>query len=220
MKWMNALREKTADMNGREKFDYIVTYYWYHILGVLAAVSFLVFLIIHFGFGNQRPEFTCVLVNQNIDYARDERIRDAFAKEAEREPERIVIDSDYQISYAGAQLAGINESSYEKFFFQWENGEIDAVIVPESFYHYCKELGGTFRDVEELGAAGLPLYKEDGVCRAVLIGQTALAPELDGAAGASDSDAEDALLLAFPVSGAHADVCAEFIGYISQINEK
>lgn len=215
MERTDTFRGKTAEMSGREKLDYIITYYWYHLLGVAAVTGFFVFLILHFGNGIKRPEFTCVLVNQAIDDERDRQIRDAFAKEAEKNPERVVIDSGCQISYGEVRLAGINESSYEKFFFQWENGELDAVIMPESFYRYCRELGGEFRDVEALGAEGLSLYEEDGVCRAVLLAQ-----EPDIIASAPDSNPEDALLLAFPATGTHEDACEEFIEYIRHRNKK
>ena len=58
----------------------------------------------------------------------------------------IVIDSDYQISYRDKQLESVKESSYEKFFFNWQAGEIDAMIIPESFYEFCLDLGGEFME--------------------------------------------------------------------------
>ena len=66
------IRENTAGMNGREKADYVLTYYWYHILGFAAALGLVLFLIIHFGFRQAPPVFTCVLVNQDINFARDQ----------------------------------------------------------------------------------------------------------------------------------------------------
>ena len=65
-----------------------------------------------------------------------------FSKASGIDVNRMDINSDYNISYGDMHLEGINESSYEKFFLKWQNGELDAVILPESFYEYCKELGG------------------------------------------------------------------------------
>lgn len=93
------IRENTAGMKGREKADYVLTYYWYHILGFAAALGLVLFLIIHFGFRQAPPVFTCVLVNQDINFARDQELEEAFAKASKLPADRLEIDSDFNLSY-------------------------------------------------------------------------------------------------------------------------
>ena len=91
-----------------------------------------------------------MIVNQRVDYERDERLASAFAEASGIAEEGILVDSDYVFSYEGVQLEAANESSYEKFFFHWGSGELDAVLMPESFYRYCKKLEYSFGDLREL----------------------------------------------------------------------
>ena len=212
MKRVDDYKRNTEHMGRAEKLDYTVTYYWYHMLGILAAAGIGIFLITHIAFAKERPEFTCVLVNQEIDYDRDERMEERIADYAGLEEDEIVFDSDFQISYRDVQMTGANESSYEKFFFKWNNEELDAVIMPESFYRYCKELGGSFRDLDGFGVDGLPLYEDAGRRSGVYIERTRLAPELANKTG-------EPLLLVFPSTGLHEENCGVFLHYIAEIGE-
>lgn len=143
---MKDIREKTADMDREQAFTYIVSYYWYHILIACILAGLVLLLIYHIGWGDRRKEFTCVLINQEVDYARDKEIAREFGVYSGLEAEEILIDSDYQISYRDKKLESVKESSYEKFFFNWQAGEIDAMVMPESFYEYCQDQGGVFME--------------------------------------------------------------------------
>lgn len=149
--YIKDIREKTRGMRAREKAEYVRMYYWYHILGIAAVIALLVFGITHFAFGTERPQFTFVMVNQPIDNERDKLLGEELAGKLSLENDRVVVDSDFHISYGDIRLEGANESSYEKFFFKWSNGELDAVLMPKSFLSYCQEMGGSFRDVKEFG---------------------------------------------------------------------
>ena len=110
----------------------------------------------------------------------------------------MVIDSDYNCSHGQFRLEGTNESSYEKFFFQWRNQEIDAVILSESFYKHCKEMGGDFRvlvnEMSEGAGNGLQAYMDEGECRAVVLGTDLYTKKITG-------KEDEKLLLAFPEYG-------------------
>lgn len=201
------IRIKTTGMCRKEKLSYILTYYWYHILGLIAAVGLPVFVAAHVTSGMERPEFTCVLVNQAIDSARDAEIGWDIAGALGVETGRIVVDSDYNISYGDVKLTGANESSYEKFFFKWRNKELDAVILPESFYRYCQELGGAWLDLGRFDTGALPLYEDQGVYTAVAVEETGLGDYLSNETG-------ERLLLAFPESGSHTGACQTFLDLI------
>lgn len=204
------IQTKTAGMSEKDRISYIITYYWYHILGLLTGIGLLIFLILHsIGVltGAEHADFTCVLVNQKINNQRDEEIRQSFAAAVGMDAEKIMIDSDYNISYGETKLEGVNESSYEKFFFKWRNEELDAVILPESFYEYVKELGGTCYDLDEFDTGDLELYEDQGVHTAVLLEKTSIADYLI-------NETEEQLLLIFPENGQHPAQCQAFLDYI------
>lgn len=144
------IREKTGQMDKGQRLEYIAAYYWYHILFVAAGLGLVILFIRHLFFGEPPKEFTCVMVNQAVDYERDGRLGEIFAEVSGIDSELISMDSDYVFSYEGKQLEGVNESSYEKFFFRWGNGEVDAAVIPESFYKFCKGLEYEFVDLKDV----------------------------------------------------------------------
>lgn len=141
------IQRNTKQMDRKQKTEYIFMYYWHHLLFVFLGAGLLILLIRHLFFREPPKEFVCILVNQMVDYERDEALLQDFAEWSGLVPERILVDSDYVFSYGDVRLEAANESSYEKFFFRWGVGELDAVLMPESFYHYCKEVGYEFADV-------------------------------------------------------------------------
>lgn len=211
-KCISDIKVKTARMSKGETFAYVMTYYWYHILGILAVTGLLIFLVVHFAFGNKKPVFTCVMVNQEISYTRDERLAKAFADFAQVKESRVNIDSDFNMSYGDVKLDDVNESSYEKFFFKWRNKELDAVLMPESFYKFCKEMGGEYRNLDELDTGNLPLYEDGGVHTGVVIDGTEFGEEW------LTNGADEKLLLVFPTEGKHEEMCQEFLDFMNAGN--
>lgn len=207
-KWKD-IKEKTSGMGRKEALAYIFTYYWYHMLAFVSVAALIFLFAAHYGSGNKKPLFTCVIVNQQTDTGRDLRIRDAFAQEAGIPPERAVIDSGYQFSYGQFQMQGVNESSYEKFFFQWRNHEIDAVILPESFYWHCREMGGDFYVLDGKAAEGMELYMDEGQAKAAVLGEDRFMETAAGEKGGK-------LLLAFPVSGERTQMRNSFLKFVSR----
>lgn len=45
---LNNIREKTKGMNRHDKADYILTYYWYHMLIIFSALALTVIFIVHY----------------------------------------------------------------------------------------------------------------------------------------------------------------------------
>lgn len=201
------IKEKTIDMGRAEKAEYIFTYYWHYMLGMAAAAALLVIFGGHVLFGQKEPEFTCVIVNQMTDDARDDRLAEDFAVWAGLEPDRVLIDSNYIFSYQGYTVEGANESYYDKFFLKWGNAELDAVIIEEEFFHFCKEMRGRFQSLEEYDTGSLPLYEDDGAAVAVVLdGQELIAP--------FGAQRRGKLLLAFPGSGKRFEACQKFLDYL------
>lgn len=209
-KYINDIKTKTSGMSKLQKLEYIITYYWYHIL-IIAIVLFLsVALLKNIFIPKTETEFTCVLVNQQIDFERDELLKQGFAEYSKLDLDSIVINSDYNFSYGDVQLEGVNESSYEKFFLKWGNNELDCIIMPESLYKYSKEMGGTYLNLNEFDTGDLPLYKDGTSYTAVLVNETAISEYMV-------SIQDEPLLLVFPSNSTHLDKCEQFLSYLQSL---
>ena len=211
-KTMNDIHKHTERMDRRQKTEYILTYYWYHLLSLLLGVLLLTLLIRHLFFREPPRAFTCVLVNQRVDYERDEALATEFADASGIDLERIGIDSDYVFSYGNVRLEAANESSYEKFFFRWGAGELDAVLMPESFYRYCLELEYEFEDLRSLcteeqkrNYAG-SFIEEGGRQEALYVEETRLMPYVKQTEG-------DRLVLVYVLGSGHAEANRAFLAY-------
>lgn len=188
-KWIKDIREKTADMDREQAITYVVGYYWHYILIAGILLGLAVLLIYHIGWGDRRKEFTCVVINQEIDYARDKKLAEEFGAYTGLKTKDILIDSDYQISYRDKQMESAKESSYEKFFFNWQAGEIDAMVMPESFYEYCQDQGGVF--MKEKIPVGKTLLKDTLI-----------------------EESDDPVYLVFAADTKHGKLCKKFRKYL------
>ena len=186
-------------MTKKEKIDHIWTYYWYHILGVVVIIALIFLFVRHYAFGNQKPVFTCIFVNQAIETQQVNEMTEAFAKAFDLPAEQVAISADYMFSYGDVHLEGVNESTYEKFFFQWRNKELDAVILPESFYWHVKEMGGAFRELDETMMEGFTPYMDETKCMAIVL---------------DDANGSEKALLAFPETGQHWEECGKFLSFL------
>lgn len=213
-------------MDREQAVEYVLMYYWYHILLGTIALGLIILLIYHVGWGrNRKPEFTCVIVNQEVDFLRDARMAEDFSGFSGIREEKLSIDSDYLISYDEVQIPEANESSYEKFFFNWSSGVIDAMIMPESFYEYCLELGGVFCDLRELPLQERMDRQEELAYQENMEGQGDLLYEgageeftaiyIEGTALEEwlAMEEEDPLLLVFPVESKHKENGGIFLEY-------
>ncbi|MDO4491421.1 MAG: hypothetical protein Q4B85_10165 [Lachnospiraceae bacterium] len=238
--WTKDIREKTKGMDKKSKVSYVFLYYWPHML-ITGSIIALIFIFgRHYLFGNKKPEFTCILVNQRCDPQRDLEMAESYAQLADLDSDRVIIDSDYNFSYEGLSLKDVNESSCEKFFFLWRNGEIDAVVLSETMYQYCCELGGEFYCIED--TLGFPSYtdgaawenptdEEDYIAGENPADEETHADGVDPTAGEEctavvlgyDSfteeitgNSEEPLLLAFPKTGKHSGQIPVFLEYMKE----
>lgn len=210
-KYIVDIQEKTSGMSKKEKYAYILTYYWYHILGISAIIALILLFTFHYCFGNKKPVFTCILVNQEMETSQAGEMAESFAECFNLPMEQVVITSDYLFSYGDVQLEGVNETSYEKFFLQWRNEEIDAVIIPESFYFYVKELGGEFKMLDEEAVEGVVPYMDENICTAIVLGNDSFTERISG-------KKDEKLLLAFPETGQHTEECEMFLEFLKNFN--
>ncbi len=194
-RWIRDIRTATKNMGPADRAEYIAEYYWYHILLAFLVIGLLALIVYHVTAGRRVVSFACIIVNETVDYERDSALSGEFAEALNLDPDRVRVDSDYRISYTGHEQKGNNESDYEKFFFGWSEGELDAIVLPESFLSYCEEVGGELRAVSEDGAVSIPLRK------------TKLQ-------GRIRDDGNDPMVIVFPADGLHEEETAAFAEYI------
>ena len=194
-KWIDDIRKSTRNMSKSDRAEYIAEYYWYHILLTFLGIVLFVLVIYHVTAGRRTVSFACVIVNEAVDHERDSDLAEEFAEALGLDVKKVRVDSDYRISYPGHVEEENNESDYEKFFFGWSQGELDVVILPESFFAYCQGLGGSFRTLTEDGALTLPLS------------ETSLSESIR-------DNAEDPMVIMFPSDGTHEEAAQEFLQYL------
>lgn len=194
------------DMTKKQKVEYIFTYYKWRILGVCAGVGLIFFLIVHFAFPDKEPLFSCALINQRIDYDRDDELELDFSNYSGIDLDRLDIDSDYNISYPGHEIEDANTGIFDKFFIKYSNGEYDAMITSVDFAGYCQQMGAEYTDISEYDTGNLPLYEENGIS-GIDITQTKIIDKLNISDG-------DKLLLVFPAEGKNHESCQKFLSYL------
>lgn len=204
-KYIDDIREKTSDMTVKEKTAYIIAYYWYHILGTVFIIALIFLFTAHYCFGNKKPVFMCSIVNQNIDESQTGDMAESFAEKFDLPVSQVVISADYIFSYGNVILKNVNESSYEKFFFQWRNKEIDAVILSESFYLYIKDMGGEFKELDKNALGNCLPYIDNDACKAVVLGNDRFMEKIG---------MNEKLLLAFPENGVNMEEGKMFLEFI------
>lgn len=215
-KWLRNIRKeiskKTEGMDRYQKLEYIASYYWYHILLTVLGIGIFILLIRHLFFQKPPKEFTCVMINQAVNYKRDEKLQQEFSEKIGVAEDRIWIDSDYVFSYEGKQIEGANESSYEKFFFRWSVGELDAVVMPVSFYRHCRELEYEFMELDLLfDETELVLWEEkmlleEGKSRALYLSGMYLMSYFN-------QEEDDPLLLVFLQGDTHKEAKRAFLKF-------
>ncbi len=205
MSFISDITEKTAAMNSKEKLEYIFTYYWYHMLLLTAFLGLIIFLIAHFAFPSKEAVFNCAIVNQKMDADLDESMEESFAKASGLEKDLVNFDSAYIFSYRDVELESADEGLYEKFFFAWSNGQLDAVVMTKDFFDYCIDMSGSFYDLAEFDTGNLSLFKA-GKAQAIELSDTEF--------GSYFPDKGENLLLAFPSTGKNYDNIQLFIDYI------
>ena len=203
------IKEKTSGMSKKEVCIYVMEYYWYHILGITATIALVLLFVSHYASGNEKPVFTCVLINQETGIEEAQEMAKDFAISSGLPEEQVIISPDYTFSYGNVLLEGVNESSYEKFFFQLGNNEIDAIVMPESFYLYIREMGGMFQKLDKKMVKEFETYTDNGICTAVVLGKDSFTEKVIG-------KKDEKLLLAFPDNSRHKEECGQFLRFIGK----
>lgn len=229
--WKKTETEKMAGMTGREKWDYILTYYRAWLLTLVLVIAAAAGTAWHFAFNNAKCGFSCALVNgfmEKGDTVFSEELDDYFGFQPRKE--YAYFDTEYQIAYPGVDNEAADTSFYEKFFLNIRTGSLDVAIVPESFLEYCNTVERVFYDVtevldEEQRKAWEPYFvtgkDEEGneyIC-GIDISHLKFLEEED--ITFVNGNAGESAILTFPCNSEHKEKCQEFLELFEQYeNEK
>lgn len=208
------IKKKTEGMTRKQKASYIFTYYWYWMALTAAAVAIVIYLIVHFTVGVRRPQYTLAMADAVQNESLNEEIADSFAAENGLNQRRVNVDSGYFFSFGDYTFENTNETGYDRFFFQWGNGEFDAVLMSEDMYAYCKSIGGEFLSLDGADLCGMEAFSDpdDGQVTGAVVGTD---PFMKKAAGK-----EEKLLLVFPAEGKHQDLNTSMIRTIAEYRDE
>ncbi len=141
-------KRKISGLHGKERLSYLFTYY----KGIpIAIVSMIVLAVLWFS-GEKTAagaDFSIALVNT---YGGDTDGLEQVVSSAIGGT--VLVDNGYQIPYTIGEETIQSDvatlSDYDRFFLNIRTGNLDAAIVPESFFNYTCGIGGALRDVREV----------------------------------------------------------------------
>lgn len=197
-RWISEIQKNTAGMDRKKKAQYIAEYYWAHFLLLFLAVGAVLLGIYNFTLGKKKVSFECAIVNTATDDERDRNMESQIAKMLDLQAKDVRVDSAYRIAFDDEEdsadpkpvttqknsVGGSDYAGYDKFFFAWGNRELDAVIMPESFLHYCEEIGGELNTI----GADESTY--------ILLSETKFADEIE-------DNSDDPMVIVFPKEARH-----------------
>ena len=208
------IRKKTEGMTRKQKAGYIFTYYWYWMALAAAAVAIVIYLIVHFTVGVRRPQYTLAMADAVQNESLNEEIADSFADENGLDQRRVIVDSGYVFSFGDYTFANTDNTGYDRFFFQWGNGEFDAVLMSEDLYSYCKSIGGEFVSLDGADLCGMEAYRDpdDARVTGAVVGTDPFMKEA--------ADRDEDLLLVFPAEGKHQNLNEAMIRTVAEYREE
>lgn len=166
------IRNKTEGMTRKQKAGYIFTYYWYWMAMAAGAAAIVIYLIVHFTVGVRRPQYSLAMADAVQNESLNEEIANSFAAENGLDQRRVIVDSGYIFSFGNYAFENTDETDYDRFFFQWGNGEFDAILMSEDMYTYCKSIGGEFLSLDGADLCGMDAYRDpdDGQVTGAVLG--------------------------------------------------
>lgn len=135
------LRKNTEGMSRRERAEYVLTYYWLPIGGVLFGIAFAVYFFSHLLFGIRENWIYVTFVNVLEADDGVTALRDDFTDYAgyDLREKNIVFNAN---SYFDATtIQGTNNNYFQAFVATVEAGDLDAVV-------------GGAENIEAIGSAG------------------------------------------------------------------
>lgn len=216
-------QEKLRPMSGKERFDYIKTYYRRTIFFTI----FFAFLFISFGamLWNNRLERTlsCAILNNIPGAAVDSYIEKEFAAYLPVNPkkERIFVDSDYLFDLERSQETLSQTTYLQKYVTAMADSLLDVVITDESVIKHYSLHGSSYLDLskfltkEEQGLLSPYFYyteDEEGGSHpfALHIKDTSL--------GQHEEFFIQEPLLAIPITSRHLENARAFLYFVFQLD--
>lgn len=204
-------REKLASMNGREKAEYILTYYKLHIAVLLGGILLVAGIVMWVdSFQNETMLYVAAINGRELDAGIMEEFKE-FRGDGERRHQYVLDTSAVSLGQEGSD--GLDYASQMKIATLVGANTADVFICPESIYReYAKEENFLSPMEGLLGQEFISSHKEDFEKDAVRVENSEKLKQY-GYQGT-----EPAYLIVFQYSG-HQEVAADFIKFLLLFTE-
>lgn len=157
---------KLKDMTPKKKAEYIWEYYKFPIIGLVAAVIFIVTFTRDYRI-NKRPYFLdAIVINSDLAYAADNYLLEDMVKYASVDTETYNIAVDTSIYIDEEKFDQMTMANSQKVMALFAAGELDVVMGPDSIMDQYgameafMDLNGVLTEdkINKLGNAGFEIY--------------------------------------------------------------
>lgn len=139
-------KQKLSEMTMKEKIGYFNQYYKYKVLGTLAALAFVIYILYTVFSPKIETVFYAAIVNNYMDSESADKFSSDFGKylDLDFEKNNVVIDSSYFIN--DKDMSGSAMQSEQKLAVLVASQQIDVIIAPAedfksmAYYSYFDDL--------------------------------------------------------------------------------
>lgn len=146
---------KLKDMDNKQRFDYIMEYYKWYILGFIAAVACLISLTTEI-IKNTRPVYLFAeFINCNLAFDDSSTIKEDFINKYNIDINKTPVTFDYNTTIKSDSFdASANYSTQVRVLAEYSAKELDIVCAPESLL--TNEINaGAYGNLEEILPDGM-----------------------------------------------------------------
>ena len=124
-----AEKEKLRGMTSRQKMNYIWTYYWLWILGIVCAVSILGYMIYRAAFSVKDYWFYGMFANTMEDGGNGSQLWKDFVAYADYDTRQKKVEMNAASYFDPSVAGGTNNSYFQAFVALCEAGDLDVLVM-------------------------------------------------------------------------------------------
>lgn len=152
--WVETETEKMRGMTARQRFSYILTYYWLWILGIISVVSISGYMIYRAAFAVKDYWFYGMYVNTMENGGNGSPLWRDFVMYAGYDTSVKKVEMNASAWFDPSVRGGTNNSYYQAFVALVESGDLDVVVMGRE-------------GLQGIGSSGRLLDLKDPKCAAI-----------------------------------------------------
>lgn len=132
-------RAKIKELHGKERRQYIIDYYKYHILVAILLVLFIVYVFYTIFKPRTDVALSCGVINQNVNEDWVAEYEDKIEDELGFTDSKCTFDTTYSFMVDGSG-SSYNAASLGKMSVNIQQGLMDMLVVTQDFIDYYQDL--------------------------------------------------------------------------------